>query len=203
MERYCGHLLPAVKNRYQPYRHLDNFIQRSAQMKIVCHTHSLPTLARSTVKWTYEGRERMSTREVMYPQCEYNVSSDPFSTNPSTLVPEVILGIPVKRNVIVDVTLRNNLTKFFGPIYPEYATGAELRERVAWESIVSYGRFRQVDDGDRIRTASAVERTKTSTGYVRDNSYVRVRSISLFIYPASDTLNLLVYGASGPERRER
>ena len=55
-----------------------------------------------------------------------------------------------------------------------HTTGAELRERVDIQSIVSYGRFRQVDDGDRIRTASAVERTKSSTGYVRDNSYVRV-----------------------------
>jgi hypothetical protein len=93
----------------------------------------------------------------------------------------VILGIPIQRTVVVDVTLRNNFTKFFGPIYPQYQTGAELRERVAWESIVSYGRFRQVDDGDRIRTASTVERTKTSTGYVRDNSYVRVCSISFFV----------------------
>ncbi|KAG8748748.1 hypothetical protein FRC12_013808 [Ceratobasidium sp. 428] len=49
MERFCGYMLPAVQNRYQPYRHLDNFILRTAQMKIVCHTYGLPTLARSTV----------------------------------------------------------------------------------------------------------------------------------------------------------
>ena len=59
-----------------------------------------------------------------------------------------------------------------------HTTGAALRERVDTQSIVSYGRFRHVDDGDRIRTASAVERTKSSTGYVRDNSYVRVSFIS-------------------------
>jgi hypothetical protein len=71
MERFCGHLLPAVKNRYQPYVHLDNYVLRRAQMQIICHTYDLPTLARSTVKWTHEGRERMSTREVMHPECKY------------------------------------------------------------------------------------------------------------------------------------
>ncbi|QRV83928.1 Retrovirus-related Pol polyprotein from transposon [Ceratobasidium sp. AG-Ba] len=156
MERFCGHLLPAVRNRYQPYRHLDNYVMRSAQMKVVCHTYGLPTLARSTVKWTYEGRERMSTREVMYPQ-----------------FPEVILGIPIKRHVQLDVQLTNQLTKFLGVIYPQYTTGAALRERIDPQTIVSYGRFRMTDDGDRIRTASAVETTRRSTGTVRDNSFVR------------------------------
>ncbi|QRW01118.1 Transposase family Tnp2 protein [Ceratobasidium sp. AG-Ba] len=156
MERFCGHLLPAVKNRYQPYRHLDNYIIRSAQMKVVCHTYGLPTLARSTVKWTFEGRERMSTREVMYP-----------------MFPDIILGIPIKRNAQLDTQLTNQLTKFLGVIYQQYGTAAELRKRIDPQSVVSYGRFRMADDGDRIRTESAVETTKKSTGNVRDNSFVR------------------------------
>ncbi|KAG8703712.1 hypothetical protein FRC09_003998 [Ceratobasidium sp. 395] len=160
MERFCGHMLPAVKNRYQPYRHLDNYILRCAQMKVVCHTYGLPTLARSTVRWTHEGRERLSTREIMYPD-----------------FPEVILGHPVVRNVQVDVSLMNQFTKFFGPIYrrpPHFlTTGPQLRERIDTQSIVSYGRVRLVDDGDRIRIASVVERTRESTGQVRDNSFVR------------------------------
>ncbi|KAG8729871.1 hypothetical protein FRC12_020657 [Ceratobasidium sp. 428] len=91
--------------------------------------------------------------------------------------PEVILGTPVVRNVQVDVQLMNQFTKFFGPIYRRrpyrLTTGAQLRERIDTQSIISYGRVRLVDDGDRIRIASVVERTKTSTGYVRDNSFVR------------------------------
>jgi hypothetical protein len=83
------------------------------------------------------------------------------------------------------VQLTNQLTKFFGPIYPEYPTGAQLRERIDFPSMISYGRFRLVDDGDRIRIASVVERTKNSTGTVRDNSFVRVRFPRSYIfYPA-------------------
>ncbi|QRW13660.1 Transposase family Tnp2 protein [Ceratobasidium sp. AG-Ba] len=160
MERFCGYLLPAVKNRYQPYRHLDNYIMRTAQLKVVCHTYGLPVLARSTVKWRYEGGERMSTREVRYPE-----------------FPEVILGTPIKRNVQLDTQLTNQLTKFLGVIHNEFTTGAQLRERIDAQSIVSYGRFRMIDDGDRIRTASVVETTKRATGNVRDNSYVRFTAL--------------------------
>ena len=63
-----------------------------------------------------------------------------------------------------------------------HTTGAALRERVDIQSMVSYGRFRQVDDGDRIRTADVVERTNNSTGYVRDNSYVRVCFVAYHFY---------------------
>ncbi|QRV91910.1 Transposase family Tnp2 protein [Ceratobasidium sp. AG-Ba] len=158
MERFCGHLLPAVKNRFQPYRHLDNAVLRRAQMQVVAHTYGLPTLPRSTVKWRNEGGEQMSSREFRYED-----------------FPKIILGIPVKKAFPVDVQLTNQLTRFLGPIYRErgITTGAGLRERIDWQSIVSYGRFRMADDGYRIRTASAVQRTHSSTGSARDNSFVR------------------------------
>ncbi|KAF8597432.1 hypothetical protein BDV93DRAFT_413351, partial [Ceratobasidium sp. AG-I] len=35
MERFCGHLLPAVKSAVRPYKNLDNDVQRSMQMQIV------------------------------------------------------------------------------------------------------------------------------------------------------------------------
>ncbi|KAG8743020.1 hypothetical protein FRC10_000530 [Ceratobasidium sp. 414] len=35
MERFCGHLLPAVKNCVQPYEMLNNYVQRRAQMQVV------------------------------------------------------------------------------------------------------------------------------------------------------------------------
>ncbi|QRV77093.1 Transposase family Tnp2 protein [Ceratobasidium sp. AG-Ba] len=158
MERFCGHLLPAVKNRFQPYRHLDNAVLRRAQMQVVAHTYGLPTLPRSTVKWRIDGSERLSSRECRYLQ-----------------FPKIILGIPVKKAPPIDIQLTNQLTKFLGPIYRPHGltTGAQLRARIDWQTIVSYGRFRMADDGDRIRTASSVQRTHDSTGSSRDNSFVR------------------------------
>ncbi|KAG8730992.1 hypothetical protein FRC10_002129, partial [Ceratobasidium sp. 414] len=42
MERFCSYLLPAIKNCVRPYEHLDNFVQRSAQMHIVSQaTHQV------------------------------------------------------------------------------------------------------------------------------------------------------------------
>ncbi|QRW12243.1 Transposase family Tnp2 protein [Ceratobasidium sp. AG-Ba] len=158
MERFCGYLLPAVKNRFQPYRHLDNAVLRRAQMQVVAHTYRLPTLPRSTVKWRNEGGEQISSREFRYQD-----------------FPKIILGIPVKKAPPVDIQLTNQLTKFLGPIYRDrgITTGAALQARIDWQSMVSYGRFRMADDGYRIRTAGAVQRTHDSTGSARDNSFVR------------------------------
>ncbi|QRW11276.1 hypothetical protein RhiLY_10275 [Ceratobasidium sp. AG-Ba] len=148
MERFCGHLLPAVKNRFQPYRHLDNAVLRRGQMQVVAHTYGLPTLPRSTVKWRNEGGTKIFPRSYW--------------------------AFQLKKAFPVDVQLTNQLTKFLGPIYhPRFTTGAELRARIDWQTIVSYGRFRMADDGYRIRTASAVQRTQDSTGSSRDNSFVR------------------------------
>jgi hypothetical protein len=70
MERFCGHLLPAVKNRVRPYEHLDNFVQRRAQMQIVSQIHNLPSLTRSFVKYKYMNGVEMSSHETMYPECK-------------------------------------------------------------------------------------------------------------------------------------
>ncbi|QRV99729.1 Transposase family Tnp2 protein [Ceratobasidium sp. AG-Ba] len=158
MERFCGYLLPAVKNRFQPYRHLDNAVLRRAQMQVVAHTYGLPTLPRLTVKWRIDGSERLSGRKCRYPQ-----------------FPKIILGIPVRKAPPVDIQLTNQLTRFLGPIYRPrgLTTGAQLRERIDWQTIVSYGRFRMADDGDHICTASSVQRTHSSTGSSHDNSFVR------------------------------
>ncbi|QRW02701.1 Transposase family tnp2 [Ceratobasidium sp. AG-Ba] len=156
MERICGYFLPAAKNRSQPYIHLDNHVARRAQMHIICHKYNMPVLARSTVKWRLDGRERLSSRETRYPD-----------------FPEVILGVPVNRCVQPDTQLWNQLTKYFGVVYkPDNGRGfsaAELRERIDQASIVRYGRLRLADDGDRIRTVGAL-RTDTDG---RDNTYMR------------------------------
>ncbi|QRV83012.1 Transposase family Tnp2 protein [Ceratobasidium sp. AG-Ba] len=158
VERFCGRLLPAVKNRYQPYQHLDNYILRRAQLKAACHKYGLPQLARSTVKWRYEGDERLSERE-----CRYEA------------FPDIILGPPFKQSVEVSRQLLNLFTRYFGPVYNRLRyTPADLRARVDTHSVRSFGRFRMTDDGDRIRTASAVTRANRPEASARDNSFIRL-----------------------------
>lgn len=70
MERFCGHLLPAVKNPVRPYEHLDNYVQSRAQMQVVSCVYSLPSLARPKVNYTYQAGEKLSSHERMYPECE-------------------------------------------------------------------------------------------------------------------------------------
>jgi hypothetical protein len=70
MERFCGHLLPAVKNRVRPYEHLNNYVQRRAQMQIVSRVYDFPSLARSRVNYTHQAGEMLSSREKMYDECE-------------------------------------------------------------------------------------------------------------------------------------
>ncbi|KAG8796667.1 hypothetical protein FRC12_010183 [Ceratobasidium sp. 428] len=157
MERFCRRLLPAVKNRYQPYKHLDNYICWHAQMQAVCHIHGLPTLLRSTTKWTYQGCERLSSRETMYQ--DY-------------LVPHVIVGTPVTGCPPVDVTLTNHLVTYFGTTYmwhPWIRDRQELIQHINFFTLVQYGRFRLTDDGDQVCTARAVECSEQH----RNNSYIR------------------------------
>jgi hypothetical protein len=91
------------------------------------------------------------------------------------LVPNIILGRPVIRNPPVDRQLTNQFTKYFGTVYTEREyTGAELRARVDFHTLVSYGRFRLADDGDRIRTAGVIERALLTEVGARDNLFVKV-----------------------------
>jgi hypothetical protein len=70
MEHFCGYLLPAVKNRTRPYEHLDNFVQRRAQMQIISKIYDLPSLARPIVKYKYMDGVEMLSRETVYLECE-------------------------------------------------------------------------------------------------------------------------------------
>jgi hypothetical protein len=174
MERFCGHLLPAVKNRIRPYEHLSNYVQRRAQMQIVSRIHGLPSLAKPTVNYTYHNGEKISSRERIYPLCKsnfiviYKRKSICSQTVHMHTVPQIILGTPINRTVPITTQLMNQLTKFFGPLYPQF--WRQLRERIAPDSLVRYGRFRLADDGDRIRTAALID----GDPIARDNSFVRV-----------------------------
>jgi hypothetical protein len=67
------------------------------------------------------------------------------------------------------VLLTNQLTKYFGVVYPGHR-GQELRRRIDMTTLVRYGRFYLVGDGDRIRVADLIAHDPSA----RDNSFVRV-----------------------------
>ncbi|CEL55918.1 hypothetical protein RSOLAG1IB_01930 [Rhizoctonia solani AG-1 IB] len=155
MERFCGHLLPAVKNRTLPYQHLDNYVQRRAQMQIVSRLYGLPSLAKPKVNYSNIQNENISSHETIYPQ-----------------FPAIVLGRPVNKDVNFarDPQLLNQMTKYFGTIYGRRFRGG-IGERIDSKSVVRYGRMRLAGDGDKIRTARLIDNERTGT--VRDNSYVK------------------------------
>ncbi|CAE7090773.1 unnamed protein product [Rhizoctonia solani] len=150
MERFCGHLLPAVKNRIRPYEHLDHYVERRAQMQIVSKVYNMPSLAKPRIKYKYVGDVQMSSHEVAYKE---------FSN--------VVLGRPVKR-VELDKTLGDHMVRYFSIVYPGRSV-RQLHSDIAQDTLVRYGRFRIVDDGDSFRTAILIDRDPLA----RDNSYVK------------------------------
>ncbi|KAB5587887.1 Transposase family Tnp2 protein [Ceratobasidium theobromae] len=152
MERFCGHLLPAVKNRTRPYEHLDNYVQRRAQMQVVSCLYGLPSLAKPRINYSYLQDERISSREKVYPD-----------------FPTVVLGVPMNK-VQLDDRLRNQMAKYFGVVYSDrrYST-TELRSRIDPSTLFRYGRFRLAGDGDLIRTEKCIRNEPLA----RDNSFVR------------------------------
>ncbi|CCO32597.1 hypothetical protein BN14_06660 [Rhizoctonia solani AG-1 IB] len=116
MEQFCGHILPAVKNCVRPYEHLDNYIQRRAQMQAVLLKFHLPSLAKPRINYTYAHGEKISSRERTYPQ--FNM---------------IVLGAPVCCNVEVNTQLMNQLGKYFGLVYAEelHLNGQDVRSRIS------------------------------------------------------------------------
>jgi hypothetical protein len=197
MERFCGHILPAVKNRVRPYEHLDNYVQRRAQMQIVSLKYGLPSLAKPRINYTYADGERFSSRERMYPECKFLfacVHSLWLLIHRCYIkhitVNTIILGTPICYNVKMDDRLMNQMGKYFGLVYAAdlQLNGAGIRARIDTETLVSYGRFRLTGDGDRFRTAELVERHRDA----RDNSFVRVSQTFTFITYILLIMQLLV-----------
>ncbi|KAG8730383.1 hypothetical protein FRC10_002754 [Ceratobasidium sp. 414] len=147
MERFCGSLLPAVLNRVRPYEHLDNYVQRRAQMQIVSKVYNLPSLAKPYVHLRYENGVEMSSRKTGYPE-----------------FPDIVLGAPVNKRIPLDTQLLNQLTWYFGIVYH-----GELRERINRDSVDRYGRFHITGDGDRICTANLIDNDPIA----QDNSYIK------------------------------
>jgi hypothetical protein len=90
------------------------------------------------------------------------------------LVPYVVLGTPVTKRVQANISLQNQLTKYFGVVYDDY-TAQEVRKGIDFESLIRYGRLRTIPVGDVIRTASLVDSDSSS----RDNSFVKVHKFYL------------------------
>ncbi|KAG8729570.1 hypothetical protein FRC10_003791 [Ceratobasidium sp. 414] len=151
MERFCGHLLPAIKNCVRPYEHIDNFVQRRAQMHIVSRIYDLPAFTRPRIKYKWMHGVHISSREMIHL---------PFTT--------IILGTPVTKHPPITDWLKRLFTRYFGPTCPGLTT-RELEERLHPDSLICYGRFRITGDGDRVRTAALIDNNPGA----RDNSFIK------------------------------
>ncbi|QRW14127.1 Transposase family Tnp2 protein [Ceratobasidium sp. AG-Ba] len=151
MERFCQFILLAVKNRVRPYEMINNYVARSAQMKVISRTFDLPLVGRPRVQRRVVHGVEISSRERMH---------DEF--------PEVVLGVPVKTRGVHTTQLENQLLGYFSLVSPD-TPRHQLKRRINFESLISYGRFRQVPDGDRIRSAKLI----ASDHLARDNSFVK------------------------------
>ncbi|QRW11694.1 Transposase family Tnp2 protein [Ceratobasidium sp. AG-Ba] len=120
-------------------------------MKIVTKTFGLPLMGRPRVHTRTVHGVTISSRERMH---------DEFK--------EVVLGTPVKTRGVLTVQLENQLLGYFSLVVPR-TPRHELRRRTDFGSLISYGRFRQVPDGDRVRTARLV----SNSSVARDNSFVK------------------------------
>ncbi|KAG8792359.1 hypothetical protein FRC12_006285 [Ceratobasidium sp. 428] len=98
MERICGHIVLAVKNRVRPYNHLDNYVERRGQTRIVSQVYNLPSLSKSRVNWKFEYGEQTSSREVIHPE-----------------FPTFVLGVAIQHCVPLEQPLTRHLTQYPGP----------------------------------------------------------------------------------------
>ncbi|KAB5587991.1 hypothetical protein CTheo_8568 [Ceratobasidium theobromae] len=152
MERFCGHLVPAVKNRIRPYDHLDNYVQRHAQMQIVSVVYNLPVLSHTpAAKHHTEGGVEISSRETIYPE-----------------FPLLVLGAPVTKFAKAKKKLIKWFTQYFSMVYG-LQDARYLRSRIDRKSVIRYGRLRMAGDGDQFRTANLITRDPNA----QDNSFVR------------------------------
>ncbi|KAG8680040.1 hypothetical protein FRC08_016579, partial [Ceratobasidium sp. 394] len=159
VERFCGHLLrPAVTNRVRPYDTLNNFVRRHAQLQIVSHVQGMPELLRRPTNLTLQAGKLISSKERIY-----------------DFLPDYVLGQPVKRILNPPARLKRQMAQYFGLAEgPPHGEGPrptewELIDKVDWNMLVRYGRFRMMSMGDRVRTTGLIH----SDGVAHDNSFIR------------------------------
>ncbi|KAG9077980.1 hypothetical protein FS749_010093 [Ceratobasidium sp. UAMH 11750] len=153
MERFCGHVLrPAFSNRVRPYEYLDNFIRRRAQMQVVSCVYDIPALIRPITRLTLRAGELISSKEEIY-----------------DFLPDYVLGQPVNRRYRATNQLKRRMTRYFGLVEAPGLTEQQLRDRIDWDTLVRFGRFRMAGLGDRVRVADLIQRNPIA----RDNSFIR------------------------------
>lgn len=82
--------------------------------------------------------------------------------------PASVLGRPITKNYFVDTQLMNQLVNYFQVVLnDQHRTIAELKALIKKDSVIRYGRVRNANGGDPIRTADGDHSR-------RDNSFVRV-----------------------------
>ena len=90
---------------------------------------------------------------------------------------EYVLGQPMRAVPHPPIELQRQLTRYFGvaegPAHGEgpRPTFAKLVDKLDFNTLVRYGRFRMASMGDRVRTAETVRKSAVA----RDNSFIRVR----------------------------
>jgi hypothetical protein len=91
-------------------------------------------------------------------------------------VPNYILGQPINSRYRITEQLKRQMTRYFGLAEgPEHGQGPrltyqQLLDRIDWNTLVRYGRFRMASMGDRVRVADLIQ----TDPIARDNSFIRV-----------------------------
>ncbi|KAL0565341.1 hypothetical protein V5O48_016681, partial [Marasmius crinis-equi] len=150
MERYCGHLQPAIRSRRFPYRSLDHYVFEEAQL--------------SQIKLVYGLRQELSLRESR---------GDPRASLRLSNYPTCILLPPHS----TEQPPQNTVKAIAGALRTRFTSGgrnptlASMLRHLKDGNIERWGRVRRIDSeaGDTIRASDLGEQAED----YRDASYVR------------------------------
>jgi hypothetical protein len=151
MERFCGSLLPSIKNRLNPYPCIDNYIQRRAQLQSISAIYNIRTIQSNKLWGSTQGaQESISKWEKVYPKCRLILSSASQGTHTymSYLVPASILGTPIHRMYSLDNQIFNQILRYFCSYLTPTPTRSKLQEMIDSESVTRYSRVRIAGGGD-------------------------------------------------------
>ncbi|KAI0373517.1 hypothetical protein BV20DRAFT_1033834 [Pilatotrama ljubarskyi] len=161
MERFCGHLLPAIKSRRSLWQSLDNYIELDGLLRHVQVLYSLDS------ELDLEPQRESRRRTLTDPQCEwpiYGIKCD-LPTNTIISDPNCVLVQPSR---ILEITpgqqtgIARCLMALFG------RTVAQSR-KVIPETVEHWGKLQISGGGDTIHTLKMVKRPRDG----RDASFVR------------------------------
>ncbi|KAG9081870.1 hypothetical protein FS749_007319 [Ceratobasidium sp. UAMH 11750] len=123
-------------------------------MQIVSHVHDIPALIKPITRLTLRAGELISSKEEIY-----------------DFLPDYVLGQPVKRRYDASGQLKRQMTRYFGLVEAPGLMEQQLRDRIDWDTLVRFGRFRMAGLGDRVCVADLIQRNPIA----RDNSFIRYK----------------------------